>query len=201
MISVGLTGNIGSGKSVVARIFSKLGVPVFYADIEAGKLYEVEEIKVQVIKIFGKDVVSPSGEIIKPALAQIVFSIPDMLEKLNNIIHPAVRQNYQYWKLQHQELAYTLYEAAILFESGHYLEMDRVICVTAPKELRIRRVMARDHVTRQDVERRIENQWPEERKVKLSDFVIKNDESEGIIEQVLKVHRVLSGKEDRTGGL
>jgi dephospho-CoA kinase len=193
MIKVGLTGNIGSGKTVVAQVFSKLGVPVFFADTEARKLYNNEEIRIKIKEIFGNKVFSASGQVLTPMLAEIVFQNQELLEQLNRIIHPAVRQYYQDWINQNQSARYTIYEAAILFESGHYLDMDKVICVIAPEEVRIKRVILRDHVSRQDVEKRIANQWPEERKTELSDYVIRNDGSEMVIEQVLAVHGRLMG--------
>ena len=127
----------------------------------------------------------------RPVLAEIVFNDPAMLDKLNRIIHPAVRQDYQQWCLQHSEGPYTLYEAAILFESGHFREMDKVICVTAPEELRIKRVMERDHLTRHEVEKRMANQWEEKKKIELADYLIRNDESNMVIRQVLEVHEKL----------
>jgi dephospho-CoA kinase len=191
MLKVGLTGNIGSGKSIVAGIFGTLGVPVFHADSEARKLFDNKEIKERIRAIYGPDVFTPTGEVIRPALAEIVFNDLVLLEKLNQVIHPAVRKNYLNWCLQFAEEPYTLYEAAILFESGHYQEMDKVICVTAPEALRIRRVMERDRLTRREVERRMANQWKEENKVNLSDFVIRNDESMMVIRQVMEIHEAL----------
>jgi dephospho-CoA kinase len=202
MLKVGLTGNIGSGKTIVAQVFKTLGIPVFHADVEARKLYDLSSIRHQVRNIFGDEVFSPSGEILKTKLAEIVFNDRQRLEDLNRIIHPAVRQEYRSWLLQHENKAYTLYEAAILFESGHYLEMDKVICVTAPEDLRIRRVMERDNITSTEVKNRIANQWPEEKKIELSDFVIENDGDKGLIEQVLEVHKKIIGREDgKTGRL
>ncbi|MCU0371587.1 MAG: dephospho-CoA kinase [Bacteroidales bacterium] len=191
MIKVGLTGNIGSGKTLVAEVFSVLGVPVFHADKEAGKLFDQEQVRLKVRGIFGPGVFSPEGEIIKPALAGIVFGNKELLEKLNGIIHPLVRNAYTEWCLQYPGAAYTLYEAAILFESGHYREMDKVICVTAPEELRINRVIQRDHLTRHEVEQRMANQWDEKRKAGLSDFIIRNDETEPVITQVMAIHKQL----------
>jgi len=189
MLKVGLTGNIGSGKTLVASVFSTLGVQVFHADAEARKQFENEEIKYKIRETFGPGVFSPDGEVIRTGLAEIVFNNHSLLDKLNKIIHPGVRNDYQNWCMQHSKAPYTLYEAAILFESGHYLEMDKVICVTAPEALRIMRVMERDHLTRQEVEKRMANQWDEERKVKLSDYVIRNDESAMVIAQVMEIHK------------
>ena len=194
MLKVGLTGNIGSGKTIAASVFSSLGVPVFHADLEAKKQYDDEDVRKTNFKKFGPGVFSPSGEILRPALAEIVFNDPVMLDQLNKIIHPGVFRDYLEWSRKRSGFTYTLYEAAILFESGHYRDMDKVICVTAPKELRIRRVMERDHLTQQEVERRIANQWEEERKVAMADFVIRNDESEMVIRQVIEIHNNLKIK-------
>ena len=194
MLRVGLTGNIGSGKTVTAKVFSSLGIPVFHADHEARTLLNNDRIKNKIRLIFGDHVFSPSGEIIRPVLADIVFTNPSLLEKLNSIIHPEVRNNYRQWCLQHRDSAYTLYEAAILFESGHYKEMDKIICVIASEKLRISRVMERDGLSRQEVESRITNQWPEEKKVDLADFIIKNDESDSVILQVMEIHKKLISK-------
>ena len=191
MHKVGLTGNIGSGKTIIAQIFSMLGVPVFHADLEARKQFEDKKIRKTIREIYGSGIFSISGEVLRPVLAEIVFNDPALLDQLNKIIHPAVRNVYQQWCLQNTGVDYTLYEAAILFESGHYREMDKVICVTAPEQLRIKRVMERDHLTRQEVERRMANQWDEGKKIALSDYVIRNDETVMVIEQVLSVHNRL----------
>ena len=191
MIKVGLTGNIGSGKTLVAEVFRTLGVPVFHADIEARKLFERFDIREKVISLLGEKILTQSGDLNRKAIADTVFANRSLLDQLNRIIHPAVREVYREWCQLHAISAYTLYEAAILFESGHYQSMDKVICVTAPEEIRIQRVMERDHVTREEVERRISNQWPEEKKIAMADFVIRNDGNESVIEQALKIHKVL----------
>ena len=191
MLKIGLTGNIGSGKTIVARIFSQLGVPVFQADNEARKLFEDDHIKSEIRKLFGSSVFSQSGDVLRPVIAEIVFSDQKLLETLNKIIHPAVREKYLSWCLDHADTPYTLYEAAILFESGYYREMDKVICVVAPEDLRIRRVMQRDNLLAEEVKRRMANQWEEERKVELADFIIRNDETEPVIKQVMALHTVL----------
>jgi dephospho-CoA kinase len=191
MLKVGLTGNIGSGKTIIARIFSSLGVPVFHADLEAKKQYDDEVVKKIILEKFGSGVFSPSGKILRPVLAEIVFNDPVRLEELNKVIHPGVYKDYLEWSRRHSGYSYILYEAAILFESGHYREMDKVICVTAPEEIRMRRVMERDHLTPQEVERRMANQWKEEKKVEMADYVIKNDETIMVIEQVMAIHNKL----------
>jgi dephospho-CoA kinase len=191
MLKVGLTGNIGSGKTAIASVFSTLGIPVFHADVKARKQFENEKIKLRIRKIFGDSVFSTSGEILRPALAELVFSNSILLDELNRLIHPGVRDDFQQWCLQHTEAPYILYEAAILFESGHYREMDKIICVTAPAEMRIRRVMDRDGLSQQEVEKRMASQWVEEKKVALADYVIKNDETEMVIKQVMETHEKL----------
>jgi dephospho-CoA kinase len=188
MLKIGLTGNIGSGKTTVAGIFSKLGVPVFHADNEARKLFEDDHTKSEIRKLFGAVVFSQSGEVLRPVIGEIVFSDQKLLEKLNKIIHPAVREKYLRWCVDHADAPYTLYEAAILFESGYYREMDKVICLTAPEDLRISRVTERDHVTAEEVKKRMANQWEEKKKAELADFVIRNDETESVIQQVIAIH-------------
>jgi dephospho-CoA kinase len=189
MLKVGLTGNIGSGKTIIASIFSSLGVPVFHADVEAKKQYDDEDVRNSILRKFGARVFSSSGEILRPALAEIVFNDPVLLDQLNRIIHPGVYRDYLEWSRKNSSFAYTLYEAAILFETGHYRDMDKIICVTAPEELRIMRVIDRDHVSRQEVEKRMANQWDEEKKVAMSDYVVRNDESKSVIKQVMEIHK------------
>lgn len=192
MLKIGLTGNIGSGKSIIAAIFGSLGVPVFQADAEAKKLFADNSIKEQIRKIFGAEVFSSTAEVERSLLAEIVFNNKNLLDKLNSIIHPQVRNIYNIWCEQHADKIYTLYEAAILVESGYYKEMDKLICVTAPENIRISRVMDRDGVSKEEVKRRMANQWEEERKVELSDFVIVNDGNSSVIEQVMNIHSQLT---------
>jgi dephospho-CoA kinase len=191
MLKVGLTGNIGSGKTLVAGIFQKLGIPVFHADQEARQLYKTGDVKQMVREVFGDTVFNPQGELMRDKLAEVVFTDKKKLQKLNGIIHPLVREKYENWATGHINHHYTLYEAAILFEGGYYKSMDKVICVTAPEELRIKRVMARDAVPESEIRRRMINQWPEEDKVKLADFVIINNGESMLIPQVLEVHKCL----------
>lgn len=189
MLKVGLTGNIGSGKTFAADIFQSLGIPVFFADKEARKLFSHDKVKDQVRELFGDNVFEKEGNISRSRLAEIVFNDHKLLGKLNHIIHPVVFQEYNYWLEQFTNLPYTLYEAAILYESDHYKEMDRIICVIAPEETRINRVVNRDGISPGEVKIRMAHQWDESRKANLSDFVIINDGIKDVRSQVVKIHQ------------
>jgi len=191
MHRVGLTGNIGSGKSLVAQIFETFGVPVFDADKEAKEILFSPEVSKKVIQLFGNSILS-EGNIDRKKLAQLVFNNELSLQKLNSIIHPAVRTKFENWSKSITGKPYLIYEAAILFESGHFKHLDAVITVDADPEIRIQRVMDRDGVLREQVLDRMRNQWPDERKNYLADFVIKNNGDELLIEQIEKVHASLT---------
>ena len=184
MIKAGITGNIGSGKSTVARLFEMLDVPVFYADKQARIISERTEVLIEIQKTFGSAIVSDNGLLDRKKLASIVFNDPDKLTVLNSIIHPRVRECFTEWCAIHQSLPYVLHESAILFESGLNYLCDKVIVVTAPEEIRICRVIARDHFSRQEVITRMRNQWSESELLSLSDYEIVNDDNVSLIEQV-----------------
>ena len=190
MKQVGITGGIGSGKSTVCKIFETLNVPVFYADNEAKILMNSNEIlKTEIANTFGKDVYK-NNELDRKKLAQLVFNNPEALSKLNALVHPKVGVAYQSW-LQKQNHPFVLKEAAILLESGSNKNLDEVIYVSAPESLRIKRVCLRDGVEVDQVQSRIKNQWPEEKKLKLSDHVVINDDIKMVIPQVLKLNQRL----------
>ncbi|GAB1403111.1 dephospho-CoA kinase [Lentimicrobium sp.] len=191
MLKVGLTGSIGSGKSTVARVFINLGVPVYIADIEAKKILNLPGVVAQVVELAGEDVRLSTGEIDRKQLAAKVFSNPAMLQSLNNIIHPRVRAHFNEWVIAHSGHAYVMQEAAILFESGAYKNFDKIIVVAAPLNERIERVMRRDKVTREDVMARVENQLPQEEKIKMADFVIMNSDRERALTRALEIHEQL----------
>ncbi|RAV29117.1 dephospho-CoA kinase [Sinomicrobium soli] len=194
MIVVGLTGGIGSGKSTVARMFSELGVPVYISDIEAGKLMRTApEIRTAIVALLGEKAYTPGGPD-NAYIAGKVFSDRALLGRLNGIIHPAVAAHFRGWYAR-QHAPYVIKEAAVLFESGGNKECDAVVMVTAPEETRIKRVMQRDTVSREDVLRRIANQWDEKRKEALSDYVIVNTDLEKTERQVRELHPVLSNLE------
>ncbi len=190
MIKVGLTGNIGSGKSTVSRVFETLGVPVFHADSEAKKFLDQEDVQDSLIKEFGSEIFE-DRVINRKKLARLVFNDKQALEFLNSLIHPLVRKDFETWTIVNSEAPYIIQEAAILFESGFYKMFDKVITVGSLQELAVARVMARDGVSEKDVLLRMNNQWSSEKKEELSDFVVYNDGSKLIIPQVLEIHRRL----------
>ncbi len=191
MLKIGITGGIGSGKSTVCKMFEIIGIPVFYADTESKKiLYGDENIKQKILTAFGNSILDDAGLIDRKKLATIVFNNKAELENLNNILHPAVALHFENWVKQ-QNSAYVLKEAAILFESGAYKQVDNVIAIVAPLELKIKRTIGRDAITVEEVLARMKNQLTDEEKIKRSDFVIYNDEQQLLIPQVLKVHSLL----------
>jgi len=194
MLKTGLTGSIGSGKTLVSKVFFTLGVPVFHADDEAKKFLHDAEVKRKIAAEISESVFDHDERIINSKLASIVFNDPQALKKLNKIIHPRVREALKQWFAKQQDHPYAIYEAAILFESGFYREMDKIITVSAPESLRIQRVMKRDGVTEGDVLKRIRNQWPDEKKLALADWIINNDEKAMLIPQVLEIHHRLTVK-------
>jgi dephospho-CoA kinase len=192
MMVVGITGGIGSGKTIVCGVFRQLGVPVYEADAEAKKLYDSEPGIVDRIKKEFTDAVFDKREKLdKQKLATLVFKDESVLKKLNAIVHPFVISHFEEWVKQHKTSSYVLKEAAILFESGTEQGCDRIITVSAPLELRIQRTMIRDKRTKQEVDQIIQQQWSDDEKIKRSDFVIINDELQLVIPQVLEVHAKL----------
>jgi dephospho-CoA kinase len=150
-----------------------------------------QPIREQLITAFGTSTYTANGQLDRAYLAQLVFNDKKKLEKLNGIVHPAVRADGIRWDEAQQETPYTLREAALLYESGIYQLLDQIICVTAPEELRIARVIARDNTSAEAVKARIDQQWPEEKKVALADYIIHNDGKQSLIHQVYNIHHQL----------
>ena len=192
MIKVGLTGNIGSGKSTVCKIFETMGVPVFYSDTQAKKLYLRQEVKEQLFNQFGNSVFNNLKEIDFKKLATVIFSNRNSLDFINRLIHPLVFESYQKWLDGHQQDSYTLHESAILFE--HHLEkkFDKTIVVYCPQEIRIRRILKRDEVSENEILKRISNQMNDQRKNSLADFVVINDGIRMILPQILEIDHQLT---------
>lgn len=191
MIKVGLTGNMGSGKSLVARVFQSLEVPVFYADIEAKKLLFDPEVIDKLQDLFGKEVMLDDYIVDRKKLAEIVFNDPHALAKLNNLIHPLLQKEFEHWCHLHKNQPYVIQEAAILFESGWDKYMDQIICVVAPEMLAIERAAKRDMISPEQVMSRLEHQWKQEEKARRSHFVLINDESRLLLPQILDIHKNL----------
>ena len=189
---VGITGGIGSGKSTVCNIFRVLGIPVYEADAEAKKLYDLPEVVAELKKVFGGHYFSKSGELDKRKFADLIFNDETALQKINDIVHPYVKKSFREWKKAHNDKPYVLKEAAILFESGSDKGCDKVITVTAPDNVRLKRVMARDQRTADQVKKIMGKQWSDAERVKRSDFVIVNDETSLVLLQVLKINAALT---------
>ena len=170
---VGLTGGIGSGKSTLMQWFQKQGVPCFESDAVGRKLLETD-LREAVSEAFGAELYLQTGSLDRKALAEKVFANPAALAKLNQIVHPAVAIAFEDFKKQHANAPFVINEAAILFETGGYKNYDVVILVTAPKSDRIERIINRDGSTKAEVIKRMKNQWEDERKRKLADYVIEN---------------------------
>ncbi|MDP2334956.1 MAG: dephospho-CoA kinase [Bacteroidota bacterium] len=189
MIKVGITGGIGSGKSTVCRIFKVLGIPVFEADSVAKQLMNTDQqIREQLIGLFGSSVYLSDHTLNRKYLAEIVFKNPSLLAKLNAMVHPAVGKAFDDWYLI-QQAPYALHEAAILFESGFYKKMDKTIAVIANENERIDRVMQRDKINEELVRQRIKNQLNDTERIKLADYVISNNDNELIIPQILEIDK------------
>ncbi|TDE43517.1 dephospho-CoA kinase [Flavobacterium rhamnosiphilum] len=191
---IGLTGGIGSGKTTIANYFESFGIPVYIADDEARKIMQSSEIIVAIKNVFG-DAVFENELLNREKLAKIVFNDPEKLEKLNKIVHPAVKKHFDQWLIQHKKVSYIIYEAAILFESGGYKNCDLIITVTAPVESRIQRVVERDKTTRELVLKRINAQWTDEQRISKSDFIIENTAIETAKLQVVKILKILKIKQ------
>jgi dephospho-CoA kinase len=188
MIKVGITGGIGSGKSLVCDIFRKLGVPVYVADDRAKMLMNSDaHIKNQLIERFGASVYK-NGTLDRAKLAGIIFEDKEAIGFVNALVHPAVGADFLAWCNARNDQKYVIEEAALLFESGGYKQLDTIITVLAPENMRIERVIHRDGATPEQVKNRMTNQMSDEEKATRSDMVIYNDEKHSLLEQVLNLH-------------
>lgn len=194
MLKVAITGNIGTGKTSVCKIFESLGIKVYYADKEAKLLYKRPEVIEQVIELFGKDVFDSGKNLITGRLAALVFNDQKKLKQLNNIIHPLVLEDYLSWTSKHGDKGYTLYESALLFESGFIDHFDKNILIISPYELTMKRVMERDGISKEEFTSRADKQIHESQKITRSDFIIHNDGSKALIPQVISIHKLLTAE-------
>jgi dephospho-coA kinase len=190
MMVVGLTGGIGSGKSTIAKAFAALGIAVFNSDEQAKALIATDaQVKERIIAAFGEEAYH-NGEYNRAYIAQIVFNNSEKLAILNGIVHPALAEYFKRWA-KAQTSPYVLKEAAILFESGSYKDCDYIITVTAPEEVRIARVMARDHCTEAQVRARMAQQWSDAQRIALSNAVIENIDLKKAKKEVKRINNEL----------
>lgn len=195
-LKVGITGGIGAGKSLVANIFRTFGIPVYNSDAEAKRLMNEDPyLKEQIIDLFGHEAYS-NNNLNRNYLNEVVFKNHENLSRMNKLVHPAVIKDYNSWLTKYKGKSMTIKEAALLFESNSYKDLDYTILVSAPKSIRIGRVLLRDaNRSREDIENIIENQMSESRKKKLSDFIIINDGERMVIPQVLEIYESLTQNE------
>lgn len=187
MLKIGVTGGIGSGKSLVCDVFRRLGVPVFNSDEVAKEIVNKDLGVIAAIKsAFGEDIYV-NQELDRAKLAALVFQDPKKLGELNSIVHPAVAQAYLFW-LQEVDAPYIVKEAAIMIETGSYDQLDEVILVTAPEEVRIERVAKRDNVSEEAVRARMRNQWTDDEKRVHATSIIENDGTTMILPQIIALH-------------
>jgi dephospho-CoA kinase len=186
-LKLGVTGGIGSGKTTVCKVFAVLGIPVFSADTEAKRIQDSDrDLQIKINSLAGKDLFA-SGKLDRTGMAKLIFRDSDLLAKVNSIVHPAVFEYFREW-LKKQDSPYAVMEAAILFESGAYRMMDRIVTVVTPMEERIERLVKGNKLTREQVTERIKNQIDDESRIKQSDYVIFNSENDTIIPAILGIH-------------
>ena len=191
-LSIGLTGNIGSGKSTIAEVFKAMDYPVYHSDSRAKQMYYLKPVKEEIYQLLG-DQVFENGEIHLKKMAAVIFRDDEKMNAVNNIIHPRVIKEYREW-LARQNALLAFQETALLFETGMQHQFDAVITVVAPLEVRLNRVMKRDNASKEEILRRLKHQMNEQKKADLSDFVIVNDEEQAVLPQVLRVLSVLGNQ-------
>lgn len=185
MLTVGITGGIGSGKTTVCRIFEVLGIPVFYADTAARTVMETDLwLREKIIELLGPETY-PDGVLNRQAISGKVFHFPEKLAALNALVHPATGRAWEQFQQAHSGAPYLLKEAAILFESGAHVSVAKTVCVVAPEAIRLQRAMQRDGAGEAAVRSRMDRQMPQEEKARRSDFLLVNDDQTAVLPQVL----------------
>jgi dephospho-CoA kinase len=193
VIKVGITGNMGSGKSLVCSLFEQLNIPVFYADDEAKNLYNEPQVMLRMKKQFGKSIYLSNGKLNKKKLSRLIFTDELSMQFIRDLIYPELHKKFDGWAAEKalQHCKYVLYEAALILENGFQKQFDKLVLVSAPEKLRIERIRERDKLTEKAIRARMNSQWPEEKKLGLVDFVIVNDGNQMLIPQVIAIHKAL----------
>ena len=200
MLKIGITGGIGVGKTVVTRVFALLGIPVYDSDARAKWVMRHDEVlRQELIAAYGAEAFTTAGELNRSYLASIVFNNPERLEQLNGLVHPYVRQDFTKWAASHADKPYVLKEAALMYESEAWKQMDQIITVFAPMDVRIKRLLRRDsHRTEEEIRNIISKQLTEEERMSRADHIIYNDDQQLIIPQVLRLHEQLAAHAEVT---
>ena len=193
-IIVGLTGGIGSGKTTVAKLFEKQGIPIYIADERAKMIMERPDVVQSVQQIFPTSVMNERGLLDRSKIKQLVFDNKKLLEQLNQVVHPQVKKDFDDWLEQHKNAPIVMKESAILFENGLEKTCDVVIVVVAPEEVRIERVMARDGVSKEQVLKIIDNQMKDAEKVKRSQYIIENNNKKIVESDIIAIIRDINLK-------
>jgi dephospho-CoA kinase len=184
---VALTGGIGSGKTTVAKLFETMGCVVYNSDERAKELYNIPEVKKQVIELLGDSAYLPNNKLNKEFISDVIFKDKNKLEKLNAIIHPALAIDFETFVKQQNSEGIIIKESALIFETGLYKSFTDIILVVAPLEQKIKRVMSRNLISKEEVENRMLAQWSDEQKLHLANYIISNSDTDAIIPQVLSV--------------
>jgi dephospho-CoA kinase len=196
MIKVGITGGIGSGKTIVCEVFKQLGVPVYEADIEAKKLYDTNEsVRNKMVHLLGEEIYD-GQHLNRKKLAGLIFNDRELLQEVNSIVHPEVADHFLMWCENHTQHHYVIQESAVLFESNAFKMLDVCITVSAPVQLRMKRIMQRPGMTQEIASGIMKNQMPDDIKIRQSHFVIENDDHHLVIPQILKIHDALMHRKD-----
>ena len=184
---IGISGNIGSGKSYVCKLFNQLGISTFHSDEETKKLYFLPDVKREIIGRFGEEVYFADGSLNKKLLSYHLFQNPEALKFIEALLYPKLNQVFDEW-CEQQSSEYVLFESAILFEKNFDKQFDKVIFVSAPENIRLQRAMERDKCDEENVRSRMRLQWDEETKKLKSDYIINNDGAEDIMPQIVKIN-------------
>ena len=191
MLKIGITGSLGSGKTTICRVFEQMGVPIYNSDKEAKKFYNQQDIKNKLYAIFGTEIFTKTQDVDTKKMSQIVFNHDDLLQKLNNLIHPLVLENFEQWCKNHENHACILFESAIIYSCKLTHLFDKIIFVEAPRPLIIERVMQRDKISLEEVEKRLNIQLPANEEFIKKDYIIHNNEKQLILPQIIDIYQRL----------